>query len=405
MKNNFKISINQIKIFLLIFSIFTLLFFNADYSVDSLRYVFAGKQFFENFLIFNLEPIVKQELNENKIFHQNLDYSYPRREFFTILPNIIFYISSIIFTDSLSYSIRIINLFLFSYAFIYTNKKYNPENENRNLILIFFCYFGHYQVTGWNVKILPEILFFTICIFFFISISNLKEVNFKKFFILLILSAAGFFTKPQGLILLIVFSLVLIFYKFLKKNLISILILMFFLYCLFLPVLLYLEIKNILDIPIISIDNTALVHGDIISGWSNYFNGDLIHQKVRFDNKKLDLTQSYSFFDLVKITLLRLFYFVVPYRFYESWLINLWNLTYFTILYYGMANFFLKAKNNVNKNIYMLIFICILSFHMFVPSTGTLRYQLSLISLLFVVNFEYLNLKKDYEKQNRSTKI
>ena len=87
MKNNFKISMNQIKIFLLIFSIFTLLFFNADYSVDSLRYVFAGKQFFENFLIFNLEPIVKQELNENKIFHQNLDYSYPRREFFTILPN------------------------------------------------------------------------------------------------------------------------------------------------------------------------------------------------------------------------------------------------------------------------------------------------------------------------------
>jgi hypothetical protein len=405
MKINFKISINQIKIFLLIFSIFTLFFFKADYSVDSLRYVFAGKQFFENFLIINSELTVKQEIYESKIFHQNIDYSYPKREFFTILPNIIFYISSIIFEDSLSYLIRILNLFLFSCTFIYTYKKYNYENEYKNLILIFFCYFGHYQVTGWNVKILPEILFFTICIFFFTSISNLKEINLKKIFILLILSAAGFFTKPQGLILLIVFLLVLIFYNFLKKNLISIFILMFFLYCLFLPVLLYLEIKNILNIPIISIDNTALVHGDIISGWLNYFNGDLIHQNVRFDNKKLDLTQSYNFFDLLKITLLRLFYFVVPYRFYESWLINLWSLTYFAILYYGMANFFLKTKNIVNKNIYMLIFIGILSFHMLVPSTGTLRYQLSLISLLFIINFEYLNLKKNYEKQNKSTKI
>ena len=57
----------------------------------------------------------------------------------------------------MSYLIRILNLFLFSCTFIYTYKKYNYENEYKNLILIFFCYFGHYQVTGWNVKILPEI--------------------------------------------------------------------------------------------------------------------------------------------------------------------------------------------------------------------------------------------------------
>ena len=174
-------------------------------------------------------------------------------------------------------------------------------------------------------------------------------------------------------------------------------ILLFSFYIFFLPVLLYLELNNIFNIPIISIDNTALVHGDIISGWLNYFNGDLIYQKERFDNKMFDFTQTYSFFDLFKIILLRLFYFIIPFRFYESWLINLWSLTYFAILYYGMINFFLKTKNLVDKNIYLLIFIGILSFHMLVPSTGTLRYQLSLISFLLIVNFEYLS-QKNYEK-------
>lgn len=394
MKIEYKISINQIKIFLLTFSIFTLFYFDPDYAVDSLRYVFAGKQFIENFVIIYSEPIINLELYENEIFHKNNDYSYPKREFFTILPNIIFYISSLLFENSLGYSIKIINLFLFSYAFIFTCKKYNSENKNKNLLLISFCYFGHYQVTGWNIKILPEILFFVICIFFFISISNLKEINFKKFFVLFILSIAGFFTKPQGLILLITFSLVIIFFNFLKKNCLLFLISLFFLYIFFLPVLLYLELNSIFNIPIISINNTALVHGDIISGWLNYFNGDLIYQKERFDNKMFDFTQTYSFFDLFKIILLRLFYFVIPFRFYESWLINLWNLTYFTILYYGMINFFFKTKNLVDKNIYLLIFIGILSFHMLVPSTGTLRYQLSLISFLLIVNFEYLSQKK-----------
>ena len=170
---------------------------------------------------------------------------------------------------------------------------------------------------------------------------------------------------------------------------------MFFLYILVLPVLLLLEFNNFFNIPIISRDNTALIHGDIISGWLNYYKGDLINQQIRFENKNFDFYQSYSYFDLLKILLLRLYYFVIPYRFYEGLFINFWNIAYFFVLYLGATNYFIKSVNIFKKNIYLFVLVGILSFHMLVPSTGTFRYQLSLIALLFIINLEYLSLKKN----------
>ena len=66
MKIEYKISKNQIKIFLLIFNFYCFILIRL--WTDSLRYVFAGKQFIENFVIIYSEPIINLELYENKYF-------------------------------------------------------------------------------------------------------------------------------------------------------------------------------------------------------------------------------------------------------------------------------------------------------------------------------------------------
>ena len=102
MLNNFTkivvvISVIIIINFLIYFS------FTPEYSADSLRYVFAGKQLLENFFHNLNEPLFSKENYEIMEFHRNNDYSFPKREFFTIIPNLIFYLLSLISVDSLKY--------------------------------------------------------------------------------------------------------------------------------------------------------------------------------------------------------------------------------------------------------------------------------------------------------------
>ena len=72
--------------------------------------------------------------------------------------------------------------------------------------------------------------------------------------------------------------------------------------------LIYFELNEIYNIPIISKANTGLLDGAIISGWINYFDGKLVFQEVRFGDKQFSFKQSYSYLDLLKITFYRLYY-------------------------------------------------------------------------------------------------
>ena len=178
MKNLFKISNSSIIVFLLLFCLIVFFIFDANYSADSLRYVFAGMQFVENYFFITVEPNISSKLYDSAFFHSNISYSFPKREFFTIIPNLTFYGFSILFEDSLDYFI-IFNLLIYSSIFIYCANFYKFNNNLKGIILLIFLFFGHYQIAGWNIKILPEIMYFCTLIFFLIKLINFKGLNQK----------------------------------------------------------------------------------------------------------------------------------------------------------------------------------------------------------------------------------
>ena len=73
------------------------------------------------------------------------------------------------------------------------------------------------------------------------------------------------------------------------------------------------------------------------------------YQDVRFNDKKLNLEQKFSYLDILKITSLRLYHFINPYKFYYSPIINLWNIIYFGLLYAVGIYYFVISKNAIKK--------------------------------------------------------
>ena len=385
---------------IIIFNLFVYFSFAPEYSADSLRYVFAGKQLLENFFHSLNEPLFNEETYENAEFHKNTDYSFPKREFFTIIPNLIFYCLSIISVDSLKYLI-IVNLVLFSSLFLICNKIYNDEKNEIKFLFLSFIFFGHYQIVGWNIKILPEIMYIFCLVLFLIYLIKFKYFNFTKILILLFLSILIFLIRPQGLIFIGFVLFYLIFKNFFYKNIYKTFFILFLVSFFLVPFVLYLEFNKIFNFPIINIQNTGFENGAVISGWLNYFNGELIYQDVRFNDKKLNLEQKFSYLDILKITSLRLYHFINPYKFYYSPIINLWNIIYFGLLYAVGIYYFLVSKDLFKKNQFIALLIMIMLFHIIFPVTGTFRYQLSLIAVNFVLIFETLALvikKKNDEK-------
>lgn len=397
MKNILKLTSKKIIFLVFLFCIFVLTTFEPSYTTDSLRYVFAGKQFFEIFFSSVPDPILNSTLIniENQNFHNNNVYNFPKREFFTIIPNILFYLFSITSSDGLNYLV-ILNLFLFCSLFLRFNNYYNNNNQLKYFLFISFAFFGHYQIAGWNIKILPEIIFLFCLLNLILILVHSENKTKLDIILILFLTLSCFLIKPQGIIFLIAIPIILIFKINFFKNLSLIILFLFILYCLVLPGILYLDAHNIFDIPIISLRNTALYDGSIISGWVSYINGEITFFETRFDNKKMLLNygpgyiQKLEYFDILKITFYRLFYFIIPFRHYDTIILNLWNCLYFFTFYITGVIYFIKSSNFYKKNIFLFLLVGILSFHMLVPVTGTFRYQLALIGLFFIISFEHL---------------
>lgn len=390
MLNNFTkivvvISVIIIINFLIYFS------FTPEYSTDSLRYVFAGKQLLENFFHNLNEPLFSKENYEIMEFHRNNDYSFPKREFFTIIPNLIFYLLSLISVDGLKYLV-ILNLFLFSSLFLICNQIYNNEKNEIKFLFLGLIFFGHYQIVGWNIKILPEIMYIFCLVLFLIYLIKNENLNFKKILILSFFSIIIFLIRPQGLIFIAFILFLLIFKKFFYKDIYKIFLILFLILFFLIPFILYLEFNNIFNFPVINIYNTSFKDGAIISGWLNYFDGELIYQDVRFNDKKLNLEQKFNYLDILKITSLRLFHFISPYKFFYSPIVNLWNIFYFFLLYSVGVYYLSVSKELFKKNQFIALIFMIALFHMIFPITGTFRYQLSLIAVNFVLIFETLAL-------------
>ncbi len=392
MKIFYKLSNNIIKVYLLIFCISVFFTFDANYSADSLRYSFAGKQFLEIFFPNILDPNVGEKLLNSAEFHKNIDYSFPRREFFTIIPNIIFYFISILFEDSLNY-IVILNLIFYSLLFYYCSKFYNFQSSFKFIFFLSFLFFGHYQIAGWNIKVLPEVIYFCTLISYLILLVNYKKNNLKIIFILIFLSLACFLIRPQGVIFILTLILFLLANNIFHKGIYKIILSLFVFNIFFIPIILFVDVNGIFNVPIISRENTGLLDGAIISGWINYFDGKLVYQEVRFGDKKYDFTQNYGYLDLLKIVFYRLFYYLSPYKYYQSIYINIWNIIYFLTIFVVSIKYLYELDDNLKKNLSIFLIISVLSFHLIFPVTGTFRYQLSLIAIIFVLNFEYLSLK------------
>lgn len=395
MNNLFKINNTRLLLLVIFFYLTTLFFFQPNYGADTFRYVFAGKQLIEIFFEISLQPRISETFESSINFHKNTDYTFPTREFFTIIPNIIFYLFSLFLDNGVSY-IFVLNTLCYSSLFVICHKKYNKECSFAKFLIIFYLFFGHYQIAGWNIKILPEIMYFcTLLIFLIIFTNHCEKLTLSKIILLLFLSVSIFLIRPQGLIFISTLIIFLCLRNFFQKNLFKFFLIFFILIIFITPLILYLDINKILNIPVISINNTGLLDGAIISGWINYYEGNLIYQELRFNDKKLNLSQSYSYFDLLKITLLRLFYYLIPIRYFQPIYLNVWNIIYFFSLYIFSIIFFIKSENKFKKNIFTFMSIGILSFHLLFPITGTFRYQLTLIALLFVISFELLKLKKN----------
>ena len=376
---------------LIIYCLIVIIFFEPNYSADSLRYVFAGYQLFEIVFRDLREPIFSLKFDEQILFHSGIDYSFPKREFFTIIPNIIFYLLSIVKIDGLNF-FMILNLIIYSSLVLICVHKFNKDENFYKFLLILFLFFGHYQIAGWNIKILPEILFFSLCLIFLISLFQTKKFDLNNFFRLLLLSIICFLIRPQGIIIVAFIILIFPFNSlFIKKNykLISII----FSFSIFLiPLILYLDISGKINFPIINSYNTGLHDGAIISGWLNYFNNKLIYQEIRFNDKQMNFEQTLNYLDVLKITILRLINFINPYKFYHSPFINLWNIIYFGILYLSSIYLFILLNDELKKNFILTLLFMILIFHQIFPVTGTVRYQLSLIAINFILILDNLDL-------------
>ena len=258
--------------------------------------------------------------------------------------------------------------------------------------MILFLFFGHYQIAGWNIKILPEILYFFSCLIFFISLFQAKKFDLNNFIKLSLLALICFLIRPQG-IMFVVFILMifLLNFLFLKKNYVLIFS-VFFIFIFLTPLILYLDVSEQINFPIINPYNTGLHDGAIISGWLNYFQGELIYQEIRFNDKKMNFKQTLNYFDIFKITILRLINFINPYKFYHSPLINFWNILYFGLLYLSSIYLIVILNNELKKNFLLTLLFMILTFHQIFPVTGTIRYQLSLIALNFILILDNLDL-------------
>ena len=382
-------SAKNIKEIILMLFFFTFIFgtyflFPPKYSADSLRYAYAGYQLLSSFFYDISIPLFGEKYENEINFHSNKDYSFPKREFFTIIPNLIFYYLSIIKTDGLKFLI-LINLLTYSLLAYMCLKIFNKEKNNIKYLLILFLFFGHYQLAGWSVKILPEVIYFFFLILFLKNFMHLDGYKLRDFFILIFLSIICFLIRPQGIIF-VFFTLIIFSFNFIFEKINYIMLsILFILAIFFIPLFLYFDVNQIVDVPIINSKNTSIHDGAIISGWLNYYNEQLIYQETRFDDKNFNFEQNFSYLDILKITSLRLISFINPYKFYYSSIINLWNIFYFCILYFLSFYFILKEKNYCKKNQILLLIIMILSFHMLFPVTGTIRYQLSLIAVLFIL--------------------
>ena len=394
------LEVNNAKLIILVlcFSFVVIFFLNPSYGADSLRYVYAGKQLIESFFSNSFQPLISEKFLSEKEFHRNIDYSFPKREFFTILPNLIFYLFSTFYEDSLN-NIIILNLLIYSIIFIILHNKYNKDKSFLKFFIISFIFFGHYQVTGWNIKILPETMYFCCLLCFLFILINSNKLPFSKILLLIFISILLYLIRPQGLIFIISLLVIIFIKNFLYKDLFKLFLFLLFVIIIITPGILYLDINNIFNFPIISLNNTGLADGAIISGWVNYYDGNIIYQNERFDDKSLNLSQSYYYIDLLKIVLYRLFYYVIPIRYYQSIFLNIWNLFYFFLMYYFCIKYCIKSIDLYKKNIFLLLLISILSFHLLFPITGTFRYQLSLIALIFVISFEWINFKKINDSQ------
>ncbi len=392
MKNLFKISNSRIIFFLLLFCLIVFFIFDANYSADSLRYVFAGMQFVENYFFITVEPNISSKLYDSAFFHSNISYSFPKREFFTIIPNLTFYGFSILFEDSLDYFI-IFNLLIYSSIFIYCANFYKFNNNLKGAILLIFLFFGHYQIAGWNIKILPEIMYFCTLIFFLIKLINFKGLNQKDILIIIILSVFCFLIRPQGIIFIFVSLFFLLGNKLFMFKISRIILYLFLFNLFFFPLILFLDVNEYFNFPIISKKNTGLLDGAIISGWINYYKGDLIFQNIRFNDKQFNFEQTYSYLDLLKIVFYRLYYYISPYKYYQSIYLNGWNIIYFIIIYLYSLKYIYETNNILKKNLFIFLIVSVLTFHLIFPITGTFRYQLSLIAIIFVLNFEYFYIK------------
>ena len=238
------------------------------------------------------------------------------------------------FLDQTSFSIaiNILNIIFLVSSFYFFFRALNVKNTSTFIffVILFYIYIPNWIWVFWKLADIYFLFIFSVS-FYFLSI-GLRKNKFNYLFYSFCICLILLITKPQGLVSIPFFIYSLLFIKFYKKNFFSMKFLIFILYFLFFPFLVYVMIK--LD-------------------FQNYITRVFTEGRVSF-NILISYKDFLNQFSLISSNISELFYYY--YLFIQK---LIFQLT------------FVRETYSYSHNIFLLIYILT-------------------IYLLFVINLDYL---------------
>tara|TARA_B100001063_G_C16702842_1_gene523545 strand:- start:144 stop:1283 length:1140 start_codon:yes stop_codon:yes gene_type:complete len=264
---------------------------------------------------------------------------------------------------------NIANIFALFFSIYFYLKNFPLRDKNKItliFLIIFFSYVSNWIWVFWKLADIYFLFIFSI-VFFFIE-KGIREKKSILIFNAIIFSIISLITKPQGIIVLPFLILGLFFTYVYKNHFFKIIIVLFFIYILIFPLLIFLFIK-------FDIDNFAV--NSFLTGYISwnikYTYNDFIDQ---FSLNKNSINLLIYFYLLILKKVVYLFTFV---RETYSFKHNLFLTFYISIIYFFLIinfKYLIKKHNLFLKLTILIIFLSTILYCSLFTSSEPNRFQL-----------------------------